>query len=57
MNEAVKVVIKELQALECPICKTKVRIELLGGDKFNTLTCGHKEIEELIQDVINPPVR
>lgn len=54
MNEKVRSMIKQLQTLECPTCKTKVKIELMGSDKFRTLTCGHEEIEKLIQKVINP---
>lgn len=57
MNEVIKVIVKKLQALECPVCKTKVRVELLGGDNFNTVTCGHEEVKVLVEKTIYPTLR
>lgn len=57
MNEEIKIVIEKLQELECPVCLTKVKVSSIYGNEFKTETCGHEDVEVLIQKVINPPLR
>lgn len=41
---------EEYEKLACPICGSKPRIVPLYGNKFNTETCAHEEIEILIEE-------
>ena len=39
----------EYAKIKCPVCGKSPRLEVLPYGKFNSLSCGHQEVELLIQ--------
>ena len=42
--------LKEAHDIICPVCQTKASFEIIKENSFQTVTCGHDEINRIIAD-------
>ena len=49
----IEIIKRQLESMKCPFCGGSVKVTR-KGKKFETATCGHVELEALMQTVLNP---